>query len=213
MANGRCRMHGGASTGPKTAEGKARIAAAQARRGDPVHRTILARAAAIQRCGRVLVATVDGGVALGALAAPLCAVLGLTEKPPGDKAGAAAFVQAHLMTCDLTAAGTRALMGAIREIAGQQSMRRERCGGRRVPSCSLAPTCGAPARGTPGLSGQRPDRADPDTPAAGQSFDRPAVDAAQRGDRQRGLPGEPRPAVGAERGGACLLYTSPSPRD
>ena len=30
--NGRCRVHGGLSTGPKTAEGKARIAAANRRR-------------------------------------------------------------------------------------------------------------------------------------------------------------------------------------
>jgi hypothetical protein len=29
MRNGKCRMHGGLSTGPKTAEGRARIAAAQ----------------------------------------------------------------------------------------------------------------------------------------------------------------------------------------
>jgi len=28
MANGKCRLHGGMSTGPKTAEGRARIAAA-----------------------------------------------------------------------------------------------------------------------------------------------------------------------------------------
>lgn len=29
LANGRCRLHGGKSTGPRTAEGRARIAAAQ----------------------------------------------------------------------------------------------------------------------------------------------------------------------------------------
>ncbi len=33
MHNGRCRMHGGASTGPRTAEGLARIAAARTRHG------------------------------------------------------------------------------------------------------------------------------------------------------------------------------------
>jgi hypothetical protein len=32
LENGRCRLHGGASTGPKTAEGRARIAEAQRRR-------------------------------------------------------------------------------------------------------------------------------------------------------------------------------------
>ena len=31
--NGRCYLHGGASTGPKTAEGRARIAAAQYKHG------------------------------------------------------------------------------------------------------------------------------------------------------------------------------------
>ena len=31
--NGRCYLHGGASTGPKTAEGRARIAAAQYKQG------------------------------------------------------------------------------------------------------------------------------------------------------------------------------------
>lgn len=29
LVNGRCRLHGGKSSGPKTAEGRARIAAAQ----------------------------------------------------------------------------------------------------------------------------------------------------------------------------------------
>jgi hypothetical protein len=33
MGNGRCHLHGGKSTGPRTPEGKARIAAAQLRHG------------------------------------------------------------------------------------------------------------------------------------------------------------------------------------
>jgi hypothetical protein len=33
MANGRCRMHGGASTGPRTAEGLARSRRARWKRG------------------------------------------------------------------------------------------------------------------------------------------------------------------------------------
>jgi len=33
MANGRCRMHGGLSTGPRTSEGRARISAANTRHG------------------------------------------------------------------------------------------------------------------------------------------------------------------------------------
>lgn len=33
MVNGRCRMHGGASTGPRTAEGLARVVKARTRHG------------------------------------------------------------------------------------------------------------------------------------------------------------------------------------
>jgi hypothetical protein len=33
MANGRCRMHGGASTGPRTVEGVARLRKARTRTG------------------------------------------------------------------------------------------------------------------------------------------------------------------------------------
>lgn len=33
MGNGRCRMHGGASTGPRTAEGVARVSKARTRHG------------------------------------------------------------------------------------------------------------------------------------------------------------------------------------
>ena len=33
MSNGRCRMHGGASTGPRTAEGLERIRAARTKHG------------------------------------------------------------------------------------------------------------------------------------------------------------------------------------
>jgi hypothetical protein len=33
MPNGRCRMHGGPSTGPRTAEGKARIRASRTKHG------------------------------------------------------------------------------------------------------------------------------------------------------------------------------------
>lgn len=42
LVNGRCRLHGGKSTGPKTAEGRARIAEAQRARW---HRVAMALAA------------------------------------------------------------------------------------------------------------------------------------------------------------------------
>ncbi|WP_445928372.1 HGGxSTG domain-containing protein [Methylobacterium sp. CB376] len=57
MANGRCRMHGGASTGPKTPEGLAR-----ARRGNWRHGRRAAEAVALRRAiaqaGRDLAATI-----------------------------------------------------------------------------------------------------------------------------------------------------------
>ena len=46
MPNGRCRMHGGASTGPKTPEGIARCTAAPMKHG---RRNAAARALAAQR--------------------------------------------------------------------------------------------------------------------------------------------------------------------
>ena len=41
--NGRCRLHGGQSTGPKTAEGRAKIAAANTTTGQHTKATILRR--------------------------------------------------------------------------------------------------------------------------------------------------------------------------
>jgi hypothetical protein len=46
MPNGRCRMHGGASTGPRTAEGIARCVLAKTKHG---RRNAAARALAAQR--------------------------------------------------------------------------------------------------------------------------------------------------------------------
>ena len=46
MANGRCRMHGGTSTGPRTADGLARCTAAPTKHG---RRNAAARALAAQR--------------------------------------------------------------------------------------------------------------------------------------------------------------------
>ncbi len=50
MANGRCRMHGGASTGPRTAEGLARLRAARTR-----HAPQIAEALAFNRTCRQLI--------------------------------------------------------------------------------------------------------------------------------------------------------------
>lgn len=53
MPNGRCRMHGGASTGPRTAEGLARIVQARTKHGRRSAETISMRRA-IARAGRDL---------------------------------------------------------------------------------------------------------------------------------------------------------------
>ena len=53
MTNGRCRLHGGASTGPRTAEGKARSAAARWRHG---RRSAAVRALAKERAAARAVA-------------------------------------------------------------------------------------------------------------------------------------------------------------
>ena len=47
--NGRCHLHGGASTGPKTAEGRARIAAAQFKHGNRSKAAIAAQRARAAR--------------------------------------------------------------------------------------------------------------------------------------------------------------------
>jgi hypothetical protein len=51
--NGRCYLHGGASTGPKTAEGRARIAAAQFKHGNRSKASIAAQRARAAR-GRAI---------------------------------------------------------------------------------------------------------------------------------------------------------------
>ena len=51
--NGRCHLHGGKSTGPKTAEGRARIAAAQFKHGNRSKASIAAQSARAAR-GRAI---------------------------------------------------------------------------------------------------------------------------------------------------------------
>ncbi len=53
MKNGRCRMHGGLSTGPRTAEGRARCAAARRTHGFHSADTIALRRAAAAHCRRM----------------------------------------------------------------------------------------------------------------------------------------------------------------
>ena len=51
--NGRCRLHGGKSTGPRTEEGRARIAAAQSKHGNRSKAAIAAQRARAAR-GRAI---------------------------------------------------------------------------------------------------------------------------------------------------------------
>jgi len=53
MRNGRCRMHGGLSTGPRTAAGRARCAAARRTHGFYAAETIALRRAAAAHCRRM----------------------------------------------------------------------------------------------------------------------------------------------------------------
>ena len=58
MRNGRCRMHGGLSTGPRTAEGRARCAAARR-----THGFYSAEMVALRRTGAALCRRMDGLIA------------------------------------------------------------------------------------------------------------------------------------------------------
>jgi hypothetical protein len=53
MRSGRCRMHGGLSTGPRTAEGRARCAAARRTHGFYAAETVALRRAAAAHCRRM----------------------------------------------------------------------------------------------------------------------------------------------------------------
>ncbi len=62
MKNGRCRMHGGMSTGPRTAEGRSRIAAARWRHGrytQQARQELRQARELLQRCRELLAAYVE----------------------------------------------------------------------------------------------------------------------------------------------------------
>ena len=87
MKNGRCRMHGGGSTGAKTAEGRARIVAARTIHGrySAESRAFQARLSALTRRARVLNAFVAADLPLEAVA-PLVRQARATE-PPARRTG------------------------------------------------------------------------------------------------------------------------------
>ena len=82
MKNGRCRMHGGGSTGAKTAEGRARIVAARTIHGrySAESRAFQARLSALTRRARVLCAFVAADLSLEAVA-PLIRQARASELP------------------------------------------------------------------------------------------------------------------------------------
>ena len=123
MGNGRCRMHGGTSTGPKTAEGKARIAAARRASGDPAMRTLMERTTTILRRGRVLQAMAKSGVSEAAMVAMIAAVRGRDASAAGPPSAMAAWQ--GLTEPALTAGETRALVAAIRGVGAKEALQRE----------------------------------------------------------------------------------------
>jgi hypothetical protein len=116
MKNGRCRMHGGASTGP-SAEGRARIAAARTTHG---RRTAAMRAldrtiVATKRRGTVLNAMAQAGLRVQDLAEPIRQCRGgmpLRDKPPTAERERY-FAMRELMAMAFSAAQVRLLLNAI----------------------------------------------------------------------------------------------------
>jgi hypothetical protein len=88
MKNGRCRMHGGKSTGPKSVEGRARIAAARTQLGGytPQARQLFRGCAGILARGKVLLDLVGRDVSdPGEIQRALMAVW--KKSPPSNKPG------------------------------------------------------------------------------------------------------------------------------
>ena len=122
MGNGRCRMHGGASTGPKTAEGKARISAARRASVPPAIRAMTERTTMILRQGQVLRAIAKAGLETAAVVPLIRTVRG--DNAPSPDTPLFAAVWDGLTQPPLTAGETRALVAAIRDFAGKDPMHR-----------------------------------------------------------------------------------------
>ena len=160
MQNGRCRMHGGAATGP-SAGGRARIAAARTIHGG---QTAAMRAfgrgvIATKRRGTVLNAMVRAGLKLEDMAAPIRHVRPLTpagrplprkaSKPVRDRC----FAMRELMAMAFTMAEVRALLTAIGG-AAQNPLHREPVPNPAAPT----PAAPSPANQTPPRQSREPDR-------------------------------------------------------
>jgi hypothetical protein len=121
MKNGKCRMHGGASTGAKTLEGRARIAAARTTHGGygAEQRAFQARIAAMARRGRVLCAVATASLPFEAVA-PLIHQVQDVSKRNTPYAQETANAMRALVTIDLSAKQATTLTRLIRA-TGQPS--------------------------------------------------------------------------------------------
>jgi hypothetical protein len=127
MKNGRCRMHGSASTGP-SAEGRARIAAARTIDGrrTAAMRALDRRLTATKRRGAVLNAMARAGLRVEDLAAPIrqcrtgLTLPGKPSTPERDRV----FAMRALMAMAFSAAEVRSLLGAIRAAAPKPGHRK-----------------------------------------------------------------------------------------
>ena len=115
MKNGRCRMHGGASTGP-SAEGRARIAAARTIHGARTApmRALARTSAATQRRIAILATMIRAGLKVEDLAAPIrqCRSVPPPRKPP-TPTRERCFVLRELTAMAFSAAEGRSLRHAI----------------------------------------------------------------------------------------------------
>ena len=154
MKNGKCRMHGGAATGPRTAEGKARIAAARAT-GHPAYRALKARTDALRARGRVLFCIAKTGFALEALN-PL-----LHQVRPDTRQSPYAVSSLLLSATDLTSAEATALIALIKAASPPAAI---------TPGQGLAPPVipGHAEPSSPGAS-RGPSAALPETMVPGTS--------------------------------------------
>ncbi len=136
MANGRCRMHGGASTGPKTAGGRARIAAARTLHGRYGAQAAAKRArlAAVLARGRVVEEIARTGLPLEALTPMLRPLRAAADQSGGRSSCAVSPISvspASLFAIPLTARQGRALIGQIR---AAMAARRD-----PAPACGKSP--------------------------------------------------------------------------
>ncbi len=190
MKNGRCRMHGGASTGP-SAEGRARIAAARTIHGgrSAAMRAFGRQITATKRRGAVTIAMARAGLQVEDLAPLICQVrtesgrgLPKTEPPLPRRASKAerarCFTLRALMAMDFTAGEVGMLRGLIAG-AAYKPMQREAMPTRTV-GCGDRPGdsgCGYPEKIPPSRTDVHATWGDAEPPRFGPASASPRWDA------------------------------------